>query len=284
MWLYDARGLELYEEVTRLPGYYLPSRERDLLREHAPDIAARVPARTLVELGAGLPKNVRLLLDAFPSLERFVPLDVNEAAVRANATDVASAYPHLLVEPVAGDFERDLDSLPGAAVTLVAFLGSTIGNLSPTRRSRFLTCVAGALAPADAFLLGLDLVKDRARLEAAYNDPRGVTEAFVRNALTTVNHELGAEFDQKRFEYEASWDAEHEWMDIGFRARIRHTVWVDALELEVPFEPGERLRAEISAKFRRDQVEEEAPDAGLRIDEWWSDEAQDYALALLSPR
>jgi L-histidine N-alpha-methyltransferase len=282
VWLYDARGFRLYEEVTRLPEYYLPGRERELLLEHAPAIAARLPARTLVELGAGPAKNVRLLLDAFPSLERFVPLDVNEAAVQANATDVAAAYPRLLVEPVAGDFELDLDSLPDAEVRIVAFLGSTIGNLSPVRRSRLLTRIAAALAPRDAFLVGLDLVKDPAQIEAAYNDPHGVTEAFVRNALTAANRELGADFDQASFEYEASWDAEHEWMDIGFRARRCHMVRVQALELELPFEPGEPLRVEISAKFRREQVEREAADAGLRVDEWWSDQAQDYALALLS--
>jgi L-histidine N-alpha-methyltransferase len=180
------------------------------------------------------------------------------------------------VQPVTGDFERDLGLIPAGARTLVALLGSTIGNLVPERRSRLL---AGVRCP---LLLGLDLVKDPARMEAAYNDPSGVTERFVRNALTAVNRELAADFDQSRFDYEAVWEPGREWMDIGFRARDRHTVRVGALDLHVVFEQGEFLRAEISAKFRRDSFEREAVEAGLRVDGWWSDAARDYALALLS--
>jgi L-histidine Nalpha-methyltransferase len=277
VWLYDERGSELYDEITLLDEYYLPRREAELLRMHASEIASRAQPRTLVELGAGSARNVRLLLDAITGLERFVPLDANEGVARANAEAVAAAYPGVRVQPVTGDFERDLGLIPAGARTLVALLGSTIGNLVPERRSRLL---AGVRCP---LLLGLDLVKDPARMEAAYNDPSGVTERFVRNALTAVNRELAADFDQSRFDYEAVWDPGREWMDIGFRARDRHTVRVGALDLHVVFEQGEFLRAEISAKFRRDSFEREAVEAGLRVDGWWSDAARDYALALLSP-
>ena len=228
VWLYDARGSRLYEEITRLPEYYLPRREGEILRARAGEIAARTQARTLVELGAGSAKNIRLLLDALDTagtLERFIPLDVSEETLRASAQAIAAAYPRVSVHAIVGDFERDLGTLPGGERRLIAFLGSTIGNLYPEQRASVPRKPRLTRSRRDdAFLLGIDLVKDAARLEAAYNDSAGVTEAFVRNALTAVNRELDATFDQRRFVYEARWDPEHEWMDIGFRARQAHTV------------------------------------------------------------
>jgi L-histidine Nalpha-methyltransferase len=286
VWLYDERGSRLYEEITRLPDYYLPRREGEILSAQAAGIASRTQASTLVELGAGKAKNTRLLLDALESagtLERFVPLDVSEQTLRASAEQIAAAYPGISVEPIVGDFERDLDLLPEGGWRLVAFLGSTIGNLYPDQRSRLLTALADALAPGDALLVGVDLVKDVARLKAAYNDSQGVTEAFVRNALTAVNRELDATFDQRRFLYAAHWDPEHEWMDIGFRAREAHAVSIRRLGIELTFERDERLRVEISSKFRRESFELEAARAGLRIESWWTDRAGDFAVALLFP-
>jgi L-histidine Nalpha-methyltransferase len=271
VWLYDERGSRLYEEITRRPEYYLPRREREILRVRAAEIAARTHPRTLVELGAGAARNTRLLLDAL-DIERYVPVDVSEEVLRASAEQIAAAYPRISVEPIVGDFERNLDELPGSR-RLVAMLGSTIGNLYPGQRAQLLA----TLAEEDAFLVGLDLVKDVGRLEAAYDNP--VTEAFVRNALIAANRELGATFDQRRFAYEARWDPEREWMDIGFRAREGHTVSIPRLELEVAFDDGEPLRVEISAKFRRERF---AREAGLRLDGWWTDRAGDFAVALLT--
>jgi L-histidine Nalpha-methyltransferase len=222
VWLYDEHGSRLYEEITRLPEYYLPRREAEILRDRAAVVAKRTQARTLVELGAGTAKNSRLLLDALAAegtLERFVPLDVSEQTLRASAQAIAATYPRVFVHAIVGDFERHLGSLPRDGRRLIAFLGSTIGNLYPEQRGRFLGTIASMLGRDEAFLVGVDLVKDVARLESAYNDSRGVTETFVRNALTGVNRELGATFDQRRFDYEARWDPEHEWMDIGLRAR-----------------------------------------------------------------
>jgi len=286
LWLYDERGSRLYEEITALPEYYLPRREAEILRARAASIAERTRAQTLVELGAGSARNTRSLLDALRlagTLERFVPFDVSEQALRESARAIAAAYPGIAVHAVVGDFERDLGALPQDGERLVAFLGSTIGNLEPVRRGRFLEAVASFLGDGGALLLGLDLVKDGARLEAAYADRGGVTEAFVRNSLDAVNLELGAGFDQGRFAYEARWDTEREWMDIGFRARTDHTVSLPRLELDVPFAAGEQLRVEISAKFRRGAFEAEAARAGLRLDAWWTDPASDFAVALLTP-
>jgi L-histidine N-alpha-methyltransferase len=284
VWLYDERGSRLYEEITRLPEYYLPRREGEILRTRGPAIARLTQARTLVELGAGTAKNTRLLLDALDTagtLERFVPLDVSEQTLRASAQEIAAAYPRVFVHAIVGDFERHLGALPAGGRRLIAFLGSTIGNLYPEQRARFLGTLASVIAQDDGFLVGIDLVKDATRLEAAYNDNRGVTEAFVRNALTSVNRELDATFDQRCFAYEARWDPEHEWMDIGLRARQVHTVSIKRLELDVAFEEGEPLRVEISSKFRREQFELEVARAGLGVEFWWNDEAGDFAVALL---
>jgi L-histidine N-alpha-methyltransferase len=284
VWLYDERGSRLYDEITRLPEYYLPRRESEILRDRARAIARRTQARTLVELGAGSAKNIRLLLDELDTagtLERFVPLDVSEQTLRASAQSIAAAYPRVFVHAIVGDFERDLGVLAGYDRRLIAFLGSTIGNLHPERRGRFLTTLGTALTGGDALLLGVDLVKDVARLETAYNDSGGVTEAFVRNVLTAVNRELDATFDQRRFVYEARWDPEHEWMEIGLRARQAHTVSLHGLALDVAFEAGEPLRVEISSKFRREQLELEARQLGLRVESWWTDRAGDFAVALV---
>jgi L-histidine N-alpha-methyltransferase len=284
IWLYDERGSRLYEEITRLPEYYLPRREGEILRTRAAVIARRTQARTVIELGAGTATNTRLLLDALDAagtLERFVPLDVSEETLRASAQAIAAAYPRVFVQAIVGDFERHLGALPRGGRRLVAFLGSTIGNLYPEQRGRFLGTLASTLAPDDACLLGVDLVKDVARLEAAYNDGRGVTEAFVRNALTAVNAELEATFEQRRFVYEGRWDPEREWMDIGLRARRAHTVSIPRLGLEVAFREREPLRVEISSKFRRRRFEREAAQARLRVESWWKDAAGDFAVALV---
>ena len=285
VWLYDERGSQLFDEITRLPEYYLTRSEHEILLARAAEIASRTGARTLAELGAGTSEKTELLLDALDgagTLERFVPLDVSEEMLRASAHGIADRYPRTGVHAIVGDFERHLGALPAGESRLVAFLGSTIGNLDAERRAHLLATVAKTLAEGDAFLLGVDLVKDPARIEAAYNDAHGVTEAFVRNGLLAVNRELGADFDQDRLEFVARWNPVHEWMDIGFIAREPHVVTIAELEVEVPLTEGEPLRFEISAKFRREVLEREFAAAGLHLDAWWTDTAYDFALALAS--
>ena len=284
VWLYDERGSQLYEEITRLPEYYLPRREAEILRVRSALIAERSRARTLVELGSGNARNTRFLLDALSgTLERFVPFDVSERTLRTSAQEIGSAYPAISVEPIAGDFERDLGALPDSGPRLVAFLGSTIGNLYPEQRARFLRTLGSELGPEDLLLLGLDLVKDAVRLQAAYDDTLGVTEAFVRNALDAANRELGATFEQSLFTYEPRWDPANEWMDIGLRASQTHSVSVRRLGLELGFDEGERLRVEVSSKFRRPRFEAELERAGFNIEGWWTDEADDFAVVLARP-
>jgi len=283
VWLYDERGSLLFDEITRLPEYYLTRRERDILAAHAGDIAVRTGARTLVELGSGTSEKTRLLLDALDAagtLERFVPLDVSAEMLWSSARAIAAEYQSIGIHGIVGDFERHLPAVPEGNARTVAFLGSTIGNLDPARRARLLGAVASLLRDDDAFLLGVDLVKDEDRLVAAYNDSVGVTEAFVRNGLTVLNCELGADFDDERLEFRAYWDADKEWMDIGFVARSAQVVSIPELEVELRLEAGEPLRFEISAKFRRAGIEQELAAAGLRLTDWWTDPADDFAVLL----
>ncbi len=286
VWLYDERGSRLFEEITRLPEYYPTDAEREILMAHSAGIAELTGARTLVELGAGTSEKTLLLLDALTAagtLERFVPLDVSEEVLRASAEAIAARYPSIGVHGIVGDFERHLSATPDGAGRLIAFLGSTVGNLYPAGRVRLFRDVASVLAPGDAFLLGVDLVKDPAVIEAAYNDSQGVTERFVRNGLTVVNRTLAGDFEQSRFGFEAFWDPGREWMDIGFRSLEAQTVRLEELEIALAFAAGERLRFEISTKFRREGIEAELVAAGLRPSAWWTDQAGRFALLLAGP-
>ena len=285
-WFYDERGSELFDAITRLPEYYPTRTERSILISCAPAIAAFTRADTLVELGSGTSEKTRILLDALTragSLRRFVPFDVSESTLRDAAAAIGAEYPGVEVHAVAGDFERHLDLLPKGGRRLVAFLGGTIGNLLPAARRRFLREVASGLGDGDAFLLGTDLVKDPARLVAAYDDAAGVTAAFNRNVLRVLNRELDADFVPERFDHVARYDTENEWIEMRLRAREAHVVSVGALDLLVPFAAGEEIRTEVSAKFRREGVERELAAAGLRLAHWWTDPAGDFALSLSVP-
>jgi L-histidine N-alpha-methyltransferase len=283
IWLYDERGSQLFDEITRLPEYYPTRREREILGERSGVIARATRAETLVELGSGTSEKTRLLLGALEdegTLRRFVPLDVSEEVLVASATAVAAEHPGLEVHAVVGDFERHLGSVPTRGSTLVAFLGSTIGNLLPDARERFLRSVGESLSDGDALLVGLDLVKDPARIEAAYNDSAGLSERFQRNALAHLDRELGSDFARAELVYRAAWDPVHEWVDIGFRSAMEQVVRVPALELEVALADDEPLRVEVSTKFRRERVEAEVAAAGLVLERWWTDAAGDFAVAL----
>jgi L-histidine N-alpha-methyltransferase len=285
-YFYDARGSELFDEITRLPEYYPTRTERAILTERVDEIASLTGAETLIELGSGTSDKTRLLLDALAeagTLERFVPFDVDPAVLVGASATISAAFPGIEVAPIVGDFEEHLGQLPLHQRRLVAFLGSTIGNLDPAQRRVFLADLRSTLQAGDFFLLGTDLVKPAERLVPAYDDARGVTAEFNKNVLLVLNRELGADFDADRFQHRALWDADREWIEMRLRSTADQRVRVAALDLEITFERGEELRTEISAKFRREGVAAELAAAGLRLERWWTDPAGDFALSLSTP-
>ncbi|MEU3725523.1 L-histidine N(alpha)-methyltransferase [Streptomyces sp. NPDC031705] len=279
-WFYDARGSELFEEITRLPEYYPTRAEREILLERAGEIAAVSGARTLVELGSGSSEKTRHLIAAMPALRTYVPVDVSESALTGAAEVLLAEHPGLEVHALLADFTGQLHLPESPGPRLVVFLGGTIGNLLPPERAVFLASVRAMLSPGDALLLGTDLVKDEAALVAAYDDARGVTAEFNKNVLTVIDRELGADFHTAGFDHVAVWNREHEWIEMRLRARSAVTVKVRALDLLVPFEEGEEILTEISAKFRQDGVRKELADAGLELTHWWTDSAGRFALSL----
>ena len=282
-WFYDARGSDLFDQITRLPEYYPTRCERAILEARAGEIARLSGADTLVELGSGTSEKTGLLLDAMAAeggLRRIVTFDVSEPTLRAASDTLARAYPQAEVRAVVGDFERHLATIPAGGRRLVAFLGGTIGNLDPKRRAQFLSEVASLMSGGDCLLLGTDLVKDVDRLEAAYDDAAGVTAEFNRNVLHVVNRELGADFEPDRFTHLARFDPDDEWIEMRLVATEAMRVTVADLGLTVAFDAGESMRTEISAKFRRHGVEAELGDADLTMTRWWTDPAGDFALSL----
>ena len=285
-YFYDARGSELFDEITRLPEYYPTRTERLILDERVAEIAAATGAETLIELGSGTSEKTRLLLHALAdagTLRRFVPFDVDPAVLKDASAAVAEEFPGVVVAPVVGDFLVHLGQLPRGGRRMLAFLGSTIGNLDPGQRATFLRDVRGTLGDGDAFLLGTDLVKEPARLVAAYDDSAGVTAEFNKNVLAVLNRDLGADFDPDAFEHVALWDADDEWIEMRLRSLRDQSVRIGGLDLDADFAAGEELRTEISAKFRRDRVAAELEAAGLRLRHWWTDPAGDFALSLSAP-
>jgi L-histidine N-alpha-methyltransferase len=285
VWFYDERGSLLFDEITRLPEYYLTRAERAILTAHAFEIAALSQADTLVELGSGTSEKTRILLDALEAagpLRRFVPFDVSEEVLRAAAEQISDTY-RIPVHAVVGDFNEHLACLPTGGRRLVAFLGSTIGNLTPPQRRRFLFDLDAIMTADDHLLLGTDLVKDPKRLVAAYDDAAGVTAAFNRNVLEVLNHELDAAFDPLAFDHVALWNSRDSWIEMRLRSRLAQSIPVAKLGLRVDFAAGEDLRTEISAKFTPAQVEQELWAAGFVTEKCWTDPNGDFLLTLARP-
>jgi L-histidine N-alpha-methyltransferase len=282
-WFYDATGSELFSQITRLPEYYPTRRELAILRARAADIAAASGADTLVELGSGTSDKTVLLLDALAAagtLRAYTPVDVDAVTLGEAAHRLAARHPGLAVHAVCADFEQHLPLLPRSGRRMVAFLGGTIGNLEPATRATFLKTLRGTLRPGDTFLLGADLVKDVARLEAAYDDAAGVTAAFNRNVLHVVNRELAADFEPDAFAHVACYDTRNDWIEMRLRATRPTRVTIAALGLSVLFAEGEEMRTEISAKFRLDGLREELATAGFTVLDHYTDPAGDFSLTL----
>lgn len=282
---YDSRGSELFDRICELPEYYPTRTEKGILEQRAGDIVEATGAGELVELGSGSADKARILLDAMAdagTLRRYVPLDVSETVVRDAAEQLVEEYDGLQVHGVIGDFERHLERVPApdGAPRIVALLGGTIGNFPPGTRRGLLRKIGALLGPEDRLLLGTDLVKDAAVIEAAYDDRAGITAEFNRNVLHVINRELGADFSPEAFDHIAFFDRRHEWVEMRLRARRPCSVLISELGLRVEFAAGEELRTEISAKFTRARLEADYRAAGLELDRWYTDGDELFALSL----
>lgn len=285
-WLYDDRGSRLFERITRLPEYYQTRTERAILERIAPSLVHDLRPTALVELGAGNAEKTRVLLNAMEEadlLRAFAPIDVSADALEAAVERLSAEYPEVRVVGVVADFEGRL-SLPLAEERrLVVFLGSTIGNLEPEAGAAFLRRVGEQLRTGEGFLLGLDLVKDVARIEAAYNDVPGVTARFNRNVLRVLNRELDADFDLDAFRHLAFYDRERARVEMHLVSERTQEVRIGALDLELRFAPEESIRTELSHKYTRDSAGELLGKAGLRLARWEEDAEGLFALALARP-
>jgi len=282
---YDAYGSELFDRITQLPEYYPTRCERSILNRRAPEVVSTTRAEELVELGSGSASKTRALLFAMAgagTLRRYVPVDVSAEPVERCADELCETYPGLEVHALIGDFHRDLEHLPDGNRRLFAFLGGTIGNLFPHERVEFLGGLAELMGPDDRLLLGTDLVKEVDVLEAAYDDADGVTAEFNRNALRVVNRELGADFQIERFEHRAFFDPDEAWIEMRLRSLDDVVVNVPGAGIEVPFDAGDEIRTEISAKFTPERVDGELAASGLALDELWTDDEDRFAVSLSS--
>jgi L-histidine N-alpha-methyltransferase len=290
---YDARGAVLFDRICEQPEYYPTRCERAILDADSAAIVAATGAAELVELGSGTAAKTRLLLHAMDdagTLDRYVPFDVTESMVSACAEELVGEFTGLRVHGIVGDFERHLDEIPAPVESdpptprIVAFLGGTIGNFTPGTRRRFLRSLARLLGDHGYLLLGTDLVKDPAVLEAAYDDRAGVTAEFNRNVLHVVNRELDADFVPESFDHVAFFDRDREWIEMRLRAQRPQRVTVGKLGLRIAFAAGEELRTEISAKFTRERIEGDLAAAGLELVRQFTDPDGLFALNLARRR
>ncbi len=283
MWLYDDRGSELFEEIMGLEEYYPTRREREILITYADEIAGAADVDTLVELGSGNSEKTLHLLEAMSKAgrcDRFIPFDVSEAALKSAVAVVVREHPEIEVHGLVGDFSHHLDYISQKGRRLIAFLGGTIGNFLPEQRKAFLTEVAGIMNQGDYFLVGTDLVKDKKRLEDAYQDSKGVTAEFNLNVLNVLNRELGANFNLENFEHRAFYDEEMQWIEMSLKSLKAQKVHIKKLDMNVELREGEEILTEISAKFSPDGIGEEIATAGMQVIRQWTDSAGDYMVTL----
>ena len=282
-WLYDDRGSELFDQITRLDAYYPTRREREVLEREAAAIARISAADTVVELGSGTSDKTRLVLDAMArtsQLVRYAPIDVSAGVLGWSAHALARRYPGLEVHAVVGDFDRHLGHVPTDGTRLFAFLGGTIGNYERPERAEMLQRLSSVMAEGDALLLGTDLVKDVDRLLLAYDDPAGITAQFNLTLLRILQRRLGAQLDQNGWRHRAVWNADEESIEMHLVAVGPQRIAIPALEVDRSFGDGEHLHTETSAKFRRAGVAAELDAAGLATTEWWTDERGDFGVSL----
>jgi L-histidine N-alpha-methyltransferase len=281
-YFYDERGSALFEKITELPEYYLTRAERKLLESEIPGFIAQLQPRSLVELGAGSASKTRIILDAMieaGSGAQYVPVDVSRDFLEESARRLRESYADLEVITAVGDFSRELMLPEIEGPTLFAFLGSTIGNFEDDAAVRILANIANQMRPDDRFLLGADLRKDIATIEAAYNDEAGITGEFNLNVLRVLNRELGADFDLNAFRHRAIYDRDRHRIEMHLDSATDQLVSIPHIG-EIPLKEGESIRTELSCKYDRPAISALFRKAGLCLDDWITDGDGLFALAV----
>ena len=281
-WFYDARGSDLFEDITRLPEYYPTRQEAALLRRIAPEVAAAIPAgAALVELGSGASVKTRLVLDAAPQIGLYAPLDISASALAAAAAAIRADYPHLAVTPLECDFTAisDLRGALGDTPRIGFFPGSTIGNFAPAEAVALLQRIRDLLGPQSLLLIGVDLAKDAATLEAAYDDAQGVTAAFNLNLLARINRELDGDLDLADFAHRAAWNRLEGRVEMHLEVLRSHQAHVAGRVFD--FVAGETIHTENSYKFTVEGFSGLAARAGWKVRRTWVSPAPEFAVLLL---
>jgi dimethylhistidine N-methyltransferase len=284
-WFYDPLGSSLFDAICFLPEYYVLRAESEVLTTHRREIVKAFGTNVrLVELGSGMARKTRILLDEM-TVQEYVPVDVDAAMLERAGRDLLSEYDNLRVLAVCADFTRP--SVPLGALarhrgrTIVLFLGSTIGNLDPEDAAAMLTDLRSALSPGDALFLGADLRKDKSILEPAYDDPLGVTAAFNLNLLARINRELGGHFDLTAFRHKAKYDTKLGRIEMHLVSRKAQSVRIDKLKLTVSFAKGETIHTESSYKHDDTTLSTLATKSGFTIEKKWTDSRGWFADVLM---
>ncbi|MBC7896691.1 MAG: L-histidine N(alpha)-methyltransferase [Cytophagaceae bacterium] len=279
---YDARGAQLFEEICELDEYYLTRSELTILRERVDEIAALIgPQAVLVEYGSGAGVKVRMLLDALEAPAAYVPIDISTTQLASVSYELGHQYPGLAIHPIGADFTAPLKlpPLPSTGRRVAFFPGSTIGNFHPAEAAAFLGRVRRTLGANGAMVLGVDRRKDPARLEAAYDDARGVTAAFNLNMLARLNRDMGADFDLTAFRHRAPWNDEASRIEMHLESLRNQTVHIDGTTIR--FARGETIWTESSYKYDAERLETVVTSAGFELSRLWSDANDDFWLTYL---
>jgi dimethylhistidine N-methyltransferase len=282
-YFYDARGSELFEQICEQPEYYLTRTELEILQENAADIAATIgPRAVLVEYGSGAGIKTRLLLDAMQDPVGYVPVEISTSALSASVESLAEEFPDVDMLPVAADFTQPVD-LPSpeqdARRMVIFFPGSTLGNFEQREATGLLRTMCIEMGKTGSALVGIDLKKDSAILEAAYNDAAGVTRDFTLNLLTRINRELDGEFQLDQFAHKARYNALAGRIETHIVSRIGQSVRVGSHSYS--FAKGESILVEYSCKYSQEEFEAMAAKAGLRVTRTWTDPQRWFAVQML---
>lgn len=285
-YFYNQRGSKLYEEICELPEYYPTRTEMAILEDHMDEIRRLIgPEATLIELGCGSSRKIRLILDCAPEIGTYVPIDISRAFLEQMSDQLARLYPRLNIVSICADYTQPLPiegHVPPHSKRVIFFPGSTIGNLTPGNRRTLFKKMADIVRNKGDLLVGVDLKKDPAVLEKAYNDEKGVTAEFNRNVLVRINEELGGNFQKKNFSHRAVYNPDLGRVEMHLVSRKKQNVNVDGLSIS--FEVGEFIHTENSYKFSIEEFQGEAAEAGWKAVAYWTDPARLFSLHYFSTR